>query len=256
VWDVASATEVIPAISVQSGSGDAMWSPDDRYIASWSLDERALRLWDAQTGAEFQQIPTESSLLGAAWSPDSAHILYWTGNDMAHMWDVEAGNERLSLSHVTRRAELRADDNDISTGLWSADGSRILTSTVYGDVRIWDAETGVELKAIDECGGFVSWNADETLLLCARDLSANDGVSVWDVDTGEPILEYPLDIEGQFDGVAWSADDRRILAWTILDAKTFVWVADVQELVEIGQRRTYRELTDEERARFFLPPAS
>jgi hypothetical protein len=68
------------------------------------------------------------------------------------------------------------------------------------------------------------------------------------------VLEYPLDVEGQIDGVAWNADERRILLWKILPGATYVWNADITEWIEIGRTRTYRELSAEERVRYFLPP--
>ncbi|MBZ0303550.1 MAG: TIR domain-containing protein [Anaerolineae bacterium] len=257
VWDLVRATKLFPAVKVlSSGAGGALWSPDNRHILSWSSDEGTLRLWDADSGTEVQSIPSEPGFIGAAWNPAGTRILYWNNGDSAHIWDVAAGAEELTLLQVTRRADLENFNNAISGGLWSADGRRVLTWTTYGDIRIWDAEDGTELIAVDDCGDQVQWSADETRLLCGRNLSANDGIRVWDIAQGEVVLEYPLEVTGQIDSVAWNAEEGRILAWTILDASAYVWIADIQELVAIGQARSYRELTSEERAQFFLPPVS
>jgi WD40 repeat protein len=257
VWDQAAGSETFAAVRyTPESSGGAAWSPDDQAILTWSSSEPLLRLWDAGDGTEIQTIPTEPGFPGAAWDPTGMRILHWNNGDTAHIRHIDSTAGTLTLRHVNRRADLEGFDSDIVGGVWSADGHRVLTWTVYGDVRLWDADSGVELLAVDDCGIRVQWSADESRLLCASSHSANDGVRIWDIARGEVVLEYPLTISSQMDGVAWSPDERRILAWTILDAAAYVWIGDIQELIAIGQSRAYRELSAEERARFFIPASN
>ena len=255
VWDLATGTELFPAVQVVAGgSGGGAWSPDNRHILTWSSDERMLRLWDAESGEQTQVIASEQGFIGAVWNTQGTQFLYWNSDDTAHIWDVAAGAEMLMLTHGNRRADLGNLANDIVGAAWSKDGSRAISWTIYGDVRIWDAYDGTELIAVDDCGNHVRWSSDESRLLCARDLSASNGVRIWDIDRAELLLEYPLELVGQFDGVAWNADESRILAWTVLDSVTYVWISDVQELIEIGESRKLRELSAAERERFFIAP--
>jgi WD40 repeat protein len=213
-----------------------------------------VQIWNAETGAEVTSIETEPGFLGAAWNPVGTRILIWDNDDTALIWDP-ATDATVTLQQVTRRADLEGFDDEIRGGQWSADGSRVLTWTVYGDVRIWDASDGSELMGVDDCGNNVQWSADETRLLCGTNFSENPAIRVWDLARAETILEYPVTLEGQMDGVAWNADETRFMAWKILDGSLTVWNGDLDQLIAIAQNRAYRALTADERTRFFLPPA-
>ncbi|MGD2145115.1 MAG: BTAD domain-containing putative transcriptional regulator [Anaerolineae bacterium] len=106
---------------------------------------------------------------------------------------------------------------------WNEDGSRILTASSDGTVRVWDARTGAELIVLSRHAGGVTqamWNRDEQLVLTAGEDRA---ARVWDAETGSELVA----LTGHRDAVrqaVWDSDESRILTASS-DGTARVWDA-------------------------------
>ncbi len=161
------------------GSAQAIHiSPNETTVATSST--RETNLWAVATTAHVRTLRNEqSSHRGAVrFSPDGrriafAHSKWLLVSDVEHAgpgpsWRVAAGTGRSPLVWAVN---------------WSADGSSILTAGNDGTVRLWDSNTGAELKSFEwgigklYCAAF-----SPDGLTCAAG-GENGQVVIWDVDT-------------------------------------------------------------------------
>jgi uncharacterized protein (TIGR03067 family) len=136
-------------------------SPDGRLLAAgggsrrtergWEArDDRDVRLFDRATGKELKVLKGSASIVHhLAFSPDSNRLAGATG-DAAYIWDVHSGKQvpvhRLS-GHT-----------DIVTAVAFApdDGKRLLTLSWDRTIRLWDTDSGKELRCLEPKNG-VAW---------------------------------------------------------------------------------------------------
>lgn len=131
---------------------------------------------------------------------------------------------------------LRHDDR-ITVGVWSADGSRILTASNDDTARVWDSATGAELLRLQHDGPVYGavWNVAETRILT---WSFDGTARIWDAATGDPLASFVHD-EAVLNAY-FSPDEKRVLAtirhrvtlWEIA-SQTMLWQS---ELFGIGNR--------------------
>ncbi|MFH7339043.1 AAA family ATPase [Streptomyces sp. KHY 26] len=134
----------------------------------------------------------------------------------------------LAVSHARLRLEGHSDTvRDIA---WSADARLLATASRDGTARVYDAESGRQLRVLpcdDAMVESVSFSPDATMLATA---GRDQVVRVWDVRSGAPVrrLTGAGDIGRQ---VAWSPDGTRIAA-SFRDQVVRVWDAEGGELVQ------------------------
>src|SRR5713101_1723863 len=70
------------------------WSPDSAILASATLYECTIRLWDVATGKEPRRMPESATAI--AWSPDGktlASACFDESDNTIHLWDVATGKQ-------------------------------------------------------------------------------------------------------------------------------------------------------------------
>ena len=116
---------------------------------------------------------------------------------------------------------------------WSPDGTKITTGSTDRSAKIWDANTGVELRSLeghtDDVKGLVKWSPDGSKILTAsRDRTAR----IWDSLTGQslhnlgPFSDWILDAD-------WSPDASLILTGDFANTARMFSVDSGQELYRI-----------------------
>lgn len=155
-----------------------MWSSEGKKILVG--DRRGkLCVLDALTGSKILSIQANRSdkPVFGKWSPDGSKILSM-GDDkirVAKVWNANTGAELFTL---------REKDSSIYSVDWSPDSKKIVTGSIDGVIRVWDAATSSELRIL--------WN------------SSSDGSSTTGFPTrGPAIWVYSVD---------WSPDGKKILA--------------------------------------------
>ena len=182
VWDAQSGTAVGAVVKLAERANRAVFSPDGKRVAAG--DSRGnVRIFDAATGATIRDLPhgRASEINSVAFSADGKRLITAGGDFLAHVWDVESGQE---LGAKIRHA------SSISTAEFSLDGKRILTSSSDRTARIWDAVSGTplidEVRLSDWATG-ARFSPDGGRFVT----SARDGtVQVWDSATGQPLAAF------------------------------------------------------------------
>ena len=206
----------------------AAWSPDGRRLAAassslvtvWDLDnlESTPLLFDPDLEAE------DRGYLQAAWSRDGARLLI-ASNHAATVLDWASGEVLYAPATLERGAAYVEE---------SSDGALLLT--VDGQfsgpkVQVWDAETGVELAAIETAGSRVGARFFPDGKRVVTYGGRTPALHVWDALTGEqlPTLEGR---RAPFAQAAFSPDGLR-LAGASRDGTTWMWDAASGDLLAV-----------------------
>jgi WD40 repeat protein len=164
LWEISSRSvlgEFEAGGSLRGGPSPLAFSPDGALFAT-AASPGVIVLRDANTSQELGRIETGVHPVNAvAFSPDSARILAALG----------------SFTMTARLYDLQTKEI-----LWTAEGH---TGNWDNTTRLWDAETGEELRRIAQAllsGAAISPDSRFLVTLDAR---------IWDAGTGELILALP-----------------------------------------------------------------
>ena len=203
LWDDEAGREVRRFAGHEKSVHCLAVAPDGKLVASGSLDE-TVRLWDPETGAEVEKRHVHRAVvLDVAFAPDGRRALTgsWDYLPMDY-WDVPGRKRLLDFGVGT------APVNGVA---FTPDGRHALTA--HGDklIRLWDLETGKEVRRL--AGHEQSVDGLALAPDGRRALSGGqDGtVRLWDVETGREIRKF-AGPEQAVRCVALAPDGRRALA--------------------------------------------
>jgi uncharacterized protein (TIGR03067 family) len=121
---------------------------------------------------------------------------------------------------------LRGHTNRLTSVAYSSDGKWIATASWDGTGRIWDAQTGMEVRCLEgpgteEYNSFdrIAFSPDNTFVVTVvRESRDNWVVIVWDRRTGEKIRTFPTGVAG---GFSLSPDGRLIACGGYQDIRLY-----------------------------------
>ncbi|MFC1892852.1 DUF4062 domain-containing protein [Chloroflexota bacterium] len=227
------------------------YSPDGKFIISGQT--AALTLWDVNRNEELATLGYSTLGSGVvyacAFSPDGRRIVLGFSDGTVNVWDAEAlysiveeiTSKRGLHSHEIKGRDFEflpreyvkkfvlsqwaAHSDEVLKCIYSHDGRRIITGSVDGTIKIWDAEAGkitadapsLSLE-VNACA--VSPNNRRVAL------ASWGGMKILDRDTGQERIS--LTARGLFDCCSYSPDGSRILSGHS-DNKLRVWDAETGE---------------------------
>ena len=181
------------------------FAPDGRQLVSGSADH-SVRLWYVASGQERERLSGHSDgVLAVAFALDGRHALWPAGRTLRRSGSraatsVSAGG-RCPCARASPGREpgdavempkktlvLRGHTGEVNAVAFSPDGADIVSGGWDGSIRLWDAETGDEVRTIGQSlGGIffcVAFTPDGKQVLAG-------GAQAWplqlrDVETGKP----------------------------------------------------------------------
>lgn len=99
LWDARTGAVLSVFSGHTSNISDAMFSPDESKILSWSFDDRSVRLWDVATGAQ-QVLYQGKGGVHVRVNQEWTRILVWeVGEETGtSLWDLESGRKVAQIS--------------------------------------------------------------------------------------------------------------------------------------------------------------
>ncbi len=199
------------------------YSPDGKYLASGSLHDTTVKIWDAGTGKAIQTLTghTRHDVRSVSWSPDSKKLASCSQDNTIIIWNVETGKAIQTLTG--HRGSLNSVD-------WSSDGKKLVSGSVDSTIIIWNVETG---EAIQTLTGHkysvesVFWSPDDKKIVSS---SADNTVRIWGVETGKVIQTLTGHIKRVF-SVSWSPDSKHIVFGS-QDGKVRIWGVETGKVIQ------------------------
>jgi WD40 repeat protein/serine/threonine protein kinase len=142
VWKLAAdrAKPILTLSGHDAAVSGVDFSPDGSRLTTSSGDG-AVRVWDITSGGGGQEWPTLPGAGGLAYSPDGSLIAIGSEEGDVHVYESATGKQSLLL---------QGHEGRVNAIAFNPSGSMLATAgMVDGTARIWNAESGTELVAID-----------------------------------------------------------------------------------------------------------
>jgi WD40 repeat protein len=272
VWEVSSGKQLL----LLSGNSDwvksVAFSPDGTKVLTGS---DSVRLWDITTVNQQLTFSAPAGITASALSADGKTILVGDVDGNTGLWNLKTGkllrnfpkdnhdvkaialspDGNLAAIPLTNDGSVNIDLYDLSTGellktftvdaqqpflvtvTFSSD-SKMLFATDFEDItRIWDVESGQELRRFN---GHDLLNHNPAIFSPGGNLVAIDGgMSWWDISSGEQ-LEFPSEMNGNV--MNFSADGS-LVAMANNGKTVKVWDVSTQQAVNSFSGHTDRVIS-------------
>jgi len=211
LWQTATGREM-PKLSGHNGWVQALaFSPNKRQLASGS-NSGEIKLWDLNTGAE---------VYGQSYAGDRIHAIALSDDEK---WLAAAGTGQIIylVDLVTKQTrKLAGHAGEITSLAFIPNSSLIFSGSTDKTIRLWDANSATQLKAItlDDQINAIAVNADGSLLAAG---TAENRIELFQLNAGMPDARRTLTGHtGEIFTLAFSRDGR--LASAGLDETLRIW---------------------------------
>ena len=229
IWDVESGKELLTLVGHAHYVNSAAFSPDGKQVITGSIDHTA-RIWDTESGKELKKLEGHSNAVASvAFSPDGKKIVTAGGNENSvRIWDANSGSGlkiwKWQIRMVGNRVVVDGHINTVYSAVFSPDGKKVVTGSLDRSARIWNAESGEEIKILDGHEGDVFsavFSPDGRKVVTG---SGDKSVRIFDAETGTELKN----LEGhtrEVMSVAFSPDGKKVVSGST-DNTARIWTLE------------------------------
>ena len=197
LWDIAKRKERGRLAGHRQRVGSLAFSPDGNKLASASVEEKRVYLWDLASLREIRRFDAAPGSL--AFSPDGGLLAAGGEDEGIHMWDTTTGKEIYLL----------ADDRTLwaraCNVAFSPDGRTLAGGCMNGELHLWETATGkVRRRLHGSLGGFgtPAFSPDGRLLIAG---CSDTTALVWDLRAGNKELLSERELDSLWDELGYDA---------------------------------------------------
>jgi len=206
-------------------------SPDRTRFVTGGWNGEAV-IWDSTSGQALLRLPHGGLYVHAVdWSADGRWIATGSNDEVngyVQLWDAQTG-KRVNRTFGDGQEATKSHTDAVLSVRFSRDGAMLLTGSYDNTARLWNVESGAQLRRFLGHTWWV-WDAefgpDEKNIVTA----SQDGTAiVWDTATGVPgapftghdgpIFSVSFSPDGVF--VATGGYDKRVLLWKPADVRPY-----------------------------------
>jgi WD40 repeat protein len=239
LWDVSTGEEL------RRFPGHTLCFSSDGRRALADYADGSLRLVDLDSGREFGGLAGHTGeVLSVAVSADGRHALSGSGDRTVRLWRLpEPGPATQAVAGGEDQALrcFRGHWATVKAVALSPDGRRALSGSGYlqgGDnsVRLWDVETGKEVRRLEGHDGYVQSVAFSPDGRRALSGGADHTMRLWDLETGRELRRFNTPGQAWVNAVAFCPDGRHALSGGDGEMATLIRLWDLETGAEL---RTY-----------------
>jgi len=271
LWSVETGQELRTLTGHTNAVIAVMFSPDGKTIASGSFDT-TIKLWNVETGQELGTLTGHAEAVYAvAFWPDSKTLASGDMGGTIKLWNVETGRELRTLTpprtdnDSDRRTVTFSPDGktlawgsqdngmtrllNLETGkelrtfsalsgdfAFSPDGKTIASEGLGKTIKLWDVETGQELRTLaghaDSIWSLAFSSDSKTLASTGSGKVMDTTIKLWSVETGRELktLTLPRTDDDNAPSLTFSTDGKT-LASVSLDDPIKLWNIETGRVV-------------------------
>lgn len=205
IWNASTGEKIaeIPAAHNQAVVC-VRWSPDNKWLASVSLDQR-LKVWDVASGNALWQSDAQCNVWSISWSSDGQELSTGGVDGAIRIWDVQNGDQVRTL---------RGHTAGVYSVDWNPDGKLLASGSGDHTVKVWDPHQ--EQTSTSIVGrGCNDWSPDGQYLVggSRKDSEGDEHcIDVVDPATLSRVQRFKtgLPSDARLGPVRWSPDGSRI----------------------------------------------
>jgi WD40 repeat protein len=186
------------------------WSPDGRRLATSTLIDRTVKVWDAATGKILMILPQQNTVLrDIAWDHSGKRLATAGEDGLVKVWDSATGELIRSFEYAFQKklGESSTKLRGQSLLSWRTGGDQLVIAGEDNAIRVWNTTTGGKATYYGHNAPLSStaWSPDGKRLASA---SVDGIIKLWDAATGQEVFSlrvFPTD-EQPLGTLAWSPE--------------------------------------------------
>jgi WD40 repeat protein len=189
---LAQETKLMLPIGHTLGINSARFSPDGRRVVTTS-DDKTAKIWDVKLGTVVHSLNGNLiALIDAIYSPDGKTILtlgeydsdliFKSNYKIVKIWDATTG---LLINDLVYYIDSVGHGEEAVSAFFSPDGKHIITASISGNAKIWNARTGKIIHTLEGHSTFVNFAKFSLDNKLAISVSGDNTAKIWEVQTGK-----------------------------------------------------------------------
>jgi WD40 repeat protein len=232
LWDLETGRELRKFEGHTGGVISVAFGPDGCTVLS-SSEDKTVRLWNVVSGRELRRMNGHTDFVTSViFSPDGLTALSGSGDNTLRLWNLNSGREVRRIEGHTTHAPSQNNSkiqNPPETAVevhlaFSPDGRTVISGSDDNSVRLWDIETGRELRQFKGHTSYVrsvAFSPDGHSILSG---GSDKTIRLWDVDSGRELRQF-TGHEKTVRSVAFSPNGKSVLSGS-MDNTLALWNFD------------------------------